>query len=258
MSAGISAAGSTLLHVDHVNKRFGAVVAAADIMLTVQRGECVSLIGSNGAGKTTLVNMITGYLKPDDGRISFGGRDITALAPRAITRLGVARSFQIPQLYGDLTVLDNMLVANACHDQRLSFWQPAQRPEAIDRAEQLLERFRLSDHRGRRVAELPGGVRKLLDIAMALTGAAKLLLLDEPTSGVSAEEKFPMMDTIMSALGHEAMTVLFVEHDMDIVERYASRVVAFYAGRIIADDAPAAALAEDDVRRYVTGELLAE
>ena len=258
MSAGISAAGSTLLHVDHVNKRFGAVVAAADIMLTVQRGECVSLIGSNGAGKTTLVNMITGYLKPDDGRISFGGRDITALAPRAITRLGVARSFQIPQLYGDLTVLDNMLVANACHDQRLSFWQPAQRPEAIDRAEQLLERFRLSDHRGRRVAELPGGVRKLLDIAMALTGAAKLLLLDEPTSGVSAEEKFPMMDTIMSALGHEAMTVLFVEHDMDIVERYASRVVAFYAGRIIADAAPAAALAEDDVRRYVTGELLAE
>ena len=258
MSAGISAAGSTLLHVDHVNKRFGAVVAAADIMLTVQRGECVSLIGSNGAGKTTLVNMITGYLKPDDGRIAFDGRDVTALAPRTITRLGVARSFQIPQLYGDLTVFDNLLVANACQDQRLSFWQPAQRPEAIDRAEQLLERFRLSDHRGRRVAELPGGVRKLLDIAMALTGAAKLLLLDEPTSGVSAEEKFPMMDTIMSALGHEAMTVLFVEHDMDIVERYASRVVAFDAGRIIADDAPAAALAEDDVRRYVTGELLAE
>ena len=247
-----------LLEARGLNKRFGAVVAAADLQVDLAAGERVSLIGSNGAGKTTLVNMITGYLKPDDGRISFGGRDITALAPRAITRLGVARSFQIPQLYGDLTVLDNMLVANACHDQRLSFWQPAQRPEAIDRAEQLLERFRLSDHRGRRVAELPGGVRKLLDIAMALTGAAKLLLLDEPTSGVSAEEKFPMMDTIMSALGHEAMTVLFVEHDMDIVERYASRVVAFYAGRIIADDAPAAALAEDDVRRYVTGELLAE
>jgi branched-chain amino acid transport system ATP-binding protein len=246
-----------LLEARGLNKRFGAVVAAADLQVDLAVGERVSLIGSNGAGKTTLVNMITGYLKPDDGRISFGGRDITALAPRAITRLGVARSFQIPQLYGDLTVLDNMLVANACHDQRLSFWQPAQRPEAIDRAEQLLERFRLSDHRGRRVAELPGGVRKLLDIAMALTGAAKLLLLDEPTSGVSAEEKFPMMDTIMSALGHEAMTVLFVEHDMDIVERYASRVVAFYAGRIIADDAPAAALAEDDVRRYVTGELLA-
>ena len=258
VTADIPAAGPALLHVDRVNKRFGAVVAAADITLTIGRGERVSLIGSNGAGKTTLVNMVTGYLKPDDGRIAFDGRDVTALAPRAITRLGVARSFQIPQLYGDLTVLDNLLVANACQDQRLSFWQPAQRPEAIDRAERLLERFRLGEHRGRRVAELPGGVRKLLDIAMALTGAPKLLLLDEPTSGVSAEEKFPMMDTIMSALGQEAMTVLFVEHDMEIVERYASRVVAFYAGRVIADGTPEAALGTADVRRYVTGELLAE
>jgi branched-chain amino acid transport system ATP-binding protein len=258
VSADILEGGPALLHIDRVNKRFGAVVAAADITMSVRRGERVSLIGSNGAGKTTLVNMITGYFKPDDGRIAFDGRDITALSPRAITRLGVARSFQIPQLCGDLTVLDNLLVANACHDRRLSFWQPAQRAEAIDRAEQLLERFRLGEHRERRVAELPGGVRKLLDIAMALTGAPKLLLLDEPTSGVSAEEKFPMMDTIMSALGHEAMTVLFVEHDMEIVERYASRVVAFYAGRVIADATPEAALGADDVRRYVTGELLAE
>ena len=247
-----------MLEARGLEKRFGAVVAAANINIHINAGERVSLIGSNGAGKTTFVNMITGYLKPDEGRISFDGRDITPLAPRAITRLGVARSFQIPQLYGDLSVLDNMLVANACHDQRLSFWQPARRASAIDRADALLERFRLDEHRERRVAELPGGIRKLLDIAMALTAAPKLLLLDEPTSGVSAEEKFPMMETIMSALGQEAMTVLFVEHDMDIVERYASRVVAFYSGRIIADGAPAEALATDDVRRYVTGELLQE
>ena len=247
-----------LLLAEGVNKRFGAVVAAGDITIAIQPAERVSLIGSNGAGKTTFVNMITGYMKPDAGRIVFDGRDVTALDPRAITRLGVARSFQIPQLYGDLSVLDNMLVANACHDQRLSFWLPAHRVDAVARAEQLLERFRLAEHRARRVAELPGGVRKLLDIAMALTGAPKLLLLDEPTSGVSAEEKFPMMDTIMTALGHEAMTVLFVEHDMDIVTRYAGRVVAFYAGRIVADGPPQEALATDDVRRYVTGELLAE
>ncbi|MDM0002396.1 ABC transporter ATP-binding protein [Variovorax sp. J22P240] len=249
---------SAMLEAHGVSKRFGAVVAAADIRIAIAAGERVSLIGSNGAGKTTFVNMITGYLKPDEGRITLDGQDVTALAPRAITRLGVARSFQIPQLYGDLTTLDNMLVANACHDQRLSFWQPARRSEALDRADALLERFRLTEHRQRRVAELPGGVRKLLDIAMALTAAPKLLLLDEPTSGVSAEEKFPMMETIMAALGQEAMTVLFVEHDMDIVERYASRVVAFYSGRIIADDTPLAALATDDVRRYVTGELLQE
>ncbi len=248
-----------LLEAKGLEKRFGAVVAASDIDIGISAGERVSLIGSNGAGKTTFVNIITGYLKPDAGSIHFDGHDITALDSRAVTRRGVARSFQIPQLYGDLTVLDNMLVANACHDQRLSFFQPARRPAAIARAEALLERFRLIEHRERRVAELPGGVRKLLDIAMALTGQPKLLLLDEPTSGVSAEEKFPMMDTIMDALGQEKdTTVLFVEHDMDIVERHASRVVAFYAGRIIADDVPAVALAADDVRRYVTGELLQE
>ena len=250
---------TVILQARGVGKRFGAVVAAADINISIQSGERVSLIGSNGAGKTTFVNMITGYLKPDAGQIVFDGRDITALQPRTITRLGMARSFQIPQLYADLTVLDNMLVANACHDQRLSFWQPARRIEAVERAEVLLERFRLNEHRDRRVAELPGGVRKLLDIAMALTGSPKLLLLDEPTSGVSAEEKFPMMDTIMNALGQEqSTTVLFVEHDMDIVARHASRVVAFYSGRIIVDDAPTVALANDDVRRYVTGELLQE
>ena len=249
----------SMLHAQGLNKRFGAVVAAADINIRIERGERVSLIGSNGAGKTTFVNMVTGYLKPDTGTITLDGTDITPLEPRAITQSGVARSFQIPQLFGQLSVIDNMLVANACHDRRLSFFQSAQRREAIARAEGLLERFRLAEHRQRRVSELPGGVRKLLDIAMALTTAPKLLLLDEPTSGVSAEEKFPMMATIMDALGQEVnTTVLFVEHDMDIVERHASRVIAFYAGRVIADDTPAVALATDDVRRYVTGELLAE
>jgi branched-chain amino acid transport system ATP-binding protein len=248
-----------LLEVRGVGKRFGAVVAAADINASVRPGERVSLIGSNGAGKTTFVNMITGYLKPDAGRIRFDGRDITALHPRAIVRLGVARSFQIPQLFRELTVLDNMLVAAACHDKHLSVWQAARRDSTLARAESLLQRFGLADQRERRVVELPGGVRKLLDIAMALTVRPKLLLLDEPTSGVSAEEKFPMMDTLISALGSERdTTVLFVEHDMDIVARYADRVIAFASGRIIADDVPAKALATDDVRRYVTGELLQE
>ena len=248
-----------VLQARAVEKKFGAVVAAANINIDIFAGERVSLIGSNGAGKTTFVNMITGYLKPDQGQILLDGHDITPLYPRAITQLGVARSFQIPQVYGELNVLENMLVANTCHDQRLSFWQPARRRQAIERADTLLNRFALTEHRERRVAELPGGIRKLLDIAMALTSSPKLLLLDEPTSGVSAEEKFPMMETIMAGLGQEqSTTVLFVEHDMEIVSRYASRVVAFYSGRIIADDKPEVALAEDDVRRYVTGELLSE
>ena len=250
-----------LLEAKGLEKRFGAVVAASAVNISVKAGERVSLIGSNGAGKTTFVNMITGYLKPDEGKITLDGQDITPLAPRDITRLGVARSFQIPQLYGDLTALDNMLVANACHDQKLSFWQPARRPQAIGRAEQLLERFGLIEHRGRRVAELPGGVRKLLDIAMALTGQPKLLMLDEPTSGVSADEKFTTMDTVMTAIERgtqgRPVTAVFVEHDMDIVERYASRVIAFYSGRVIADGSSAQVLADPEVQRYVTGNVRA-
>jgi branched-chain amino acid transport system ATP-binding protein len=238
-----------------IQKRFGAVVAAADIHMEIPHGQKLSLIGSNGAGKTTFVNMITGFIKPDAGQILLHGEDITGLEPRRITRMGVARSFQIPQLYKDLNVLDNMLVAVASQHDNLSFWRPAKNAAAIERAHQLLERFELAVHAERVVGELPGGVRKLLDIAMALTKQPKLLLLDEPTSGVSADEKFPMMDTVMRALAQEAVTVLFVEHDMDIVERYADRVIAFYSGRIIADDLPAAALAAPDVRRYVTGTL---
>jgi len=250
---------AALLEAQGVGKRFGAVVAAADINIGVRAGERVSLIGSNGAGKTTFVNMITGYLKPDAGHIRFDGRDITALHPRTIVGLGVARSFQIPQLFGELSVLDNMLVASACQGTHMSYTKAARDAAAVARTEALLQRFALTEHRERRVSELPGGVRKLLDIAMALTVRPKLLLLDEPTSGVPAEEKFPMMDTIMAALGSQRdTTVLFVEHDMDIVERYAERVIAFYSGRIIADDVPAQALATDDVRRYVTGELLQE
>lgn len=249
-----------LLEASRIEKRFGAVVAASDINISVKHGERVSLIGSNGAGKTTFVNMITGYLKPDAGRIALDGQDITPLAPRAISHLGVARSFQIPQLFPELSALDNMLVAKACTDKRLSFWRPAHRRETVDEADELLLRFGLGQYRNQRVAELPGGVRKLLDIAIAMTGEPKLLLLDEPTSGVSAEEKFPMMDAIMLALEGGArdatkppVTVLFVEHDLDIIERYSQRVIAFYSGRIIADDVPSQALASSEVQRYVTG-----
>lgn len=248
---------SPLLSARGVNKRFGAVVAAEDINIDVPAGQRLSLIGSNGAGKTTFVNMVTGYLKPDSGEIRLTGDDITRLSPRHIARLGICRSFQIPQLCLDMTAEENLLVAIASASPKgVSLWRPAGDEGGHERAGVLLERFRLAAYAHRLVSELPGGVRKLLDIAMAMTGAPKLLLLDEPTSGVSAEEKFPMMATIMEALSNGATTtVLFVEHDMEIVARHSGRVVAFYAGRIIADAAPAVALAADEVRRYVTGEL---
>jgi branched-chain amino acid transport system ATP-binding protein len=246
---------NALLSARGLGKHFDGVVAADQVTIDVPAGARIGLIGSNGAGKTTFVNMITGYLKPDAGEILFNGNDITALGPREIMRLGIARSFQIPQLCAEMTVLDNMLVAAACGDGALSFWRPARTEVKRQRANALLERFALGAHARRRVAELPGGVRKLLDIAMALTHGPKLLLLDEPTSGVSVEEKFPMMDTIMAALAGVDTTVLFVEHDMDIVTRYSSRVVAFYSGRVLADGPAATVLADAEVRRFVTGSL---
>jgi branched-chain amino acid transport system ATP-binding protein len=241
------------LSAQGLNKHFDGVVAADNVSLAVAAGERVGLIGSNGAGKTTFVNLVTGYLKPDSGRIELEGADITGLGPRQVMRRGVARSFQIPQLCLELSVRDNMLAAAACAEGRLSFWRPAHDAASLERARAILERFSLAMHAERRVAELPGGVRKLLDIAMALTQRPALLLLDEPTSGVSVEEKFPVMDTVMAALEGEHAAVLFVEHDMEIVQRYASRVVAFYSGRILADGAPASVLADADVRRHVTG-----
>ena len=240
-----------------LSKHFDGVVAADAVTIEVAAGERVGLIGSNGAGKTTFVNMITGYLKPDAGAIELDGRDVTALGPREIERLGVARSFQIPQLCAEMRVIDNLIVAGACGDESLSFWRPAHSDFAFSRATSLLKRFSLESHAERRVAELPGGVRKLLDIAMALTRLPRLLLLDEPTSGVSVDEKFPMMETVMAALQGElrgeSTAVLFVEHDMEVVTRYASRVIAFYSGRVLAAGAPATVLADADVRRHVTG-----
>ena len=243
----------TTLSAQRLHKHFDGVVAAEDVSLDVAAGERVGLIGSTGAGKTTFVNMITGYLRPDAGRIELEGADITGLGPRQIVRRGVARSFQVPQLYPELSVMDNVLAASACSGGKLSFWRPAHDPDRLARAHAILERFSLAVHERRRAAELPGGVRKLLDIAMALTRRPSLLLLDEPTSGVSVEEKFPVMDTVMAALEGEQAAVLFVEHDMEIVQRYASRVVAFYSGRVLADGPPGTVLSDADVRRHVTG-----
>ena len=220
-------------------------------------GERLCLIGSNGAGKTTFVNMVTGYLKPSAGSILLAGEDITRRSPREITRRGVARSFQIPQLCLHMTVLENMLTALHCSRAHRHFLKPARDGESLARCEQLLAEFDLATHTTRPVRELPGGVRKLLDIAMALTAHPRLLLLDEPTSGVSADEKFAVMDTVVRAIeahqGRSPVTVVFVEHDMDIVRRYASRVAAFYSGRVIADGPPERVLEDADVQRYVTG-----
>ena len=235
---------SAILVAEGVNKSFDAVTAAADINLAFDRQSVVSLIGANGAGKTTFLNMVTGYLTPNRGRIAFEGRDLVGLTPRAITRLGISRSFQIPQLFQSLSVRENLLVAEAIA-----------KADNIEKATNaMLAQFGLEPYADQPAGLLPEGIRKLLDVAMALVGEPKVLLLDEPTSGVAADEKFGIMDLVMGAARGADVMVLFVEHDMDIVSRYAGRVIAFYDGRVIADGCPRDVLAAAEVRRYVIGE----
>jgi branched-chain amino acid transport system ATP-binding protein len=241
-----------VLEVRNLNRHFGSVIAAANINVAVARGERLGLIGTNGAGKTTFVNMVTGYITPSSGSIVLEGTEITGQPPRTINRAGVSRSFQIPQLFLTLTTEENLIAAlGAAHGYGV---RPYKRIDPALNAilEELLERFKLTEHRATLTSHLSGGVRKLLDIAIAVTRKPRVLLLDEPTSGVASEQKFELMNIVMGALDPE-VTVLFVEHDMDIVAHYAQRVLAFFEGTIIADDAPQAVLANAIVRTHIVG-----
>jgi branched-chain amino acid transport system ATP-binding protein len=249
---------SAILESRNLRKTFGAVTAAADINVSIEADTVVGLIGSNGAGKTTFLNMVTGYLKPSSGSIRFDGRDITALGPRQITRLGICRSFQIPQLFDNLSVSDNLLVGVGIVASAGKSWKNAASMQGApeEAVESMLERFSLQPYRDMTAGTLPEGVRKLLDIAMAMVVRPKILLLDEPTSGVSAEEKFTLMDLVMDAVRVQKITVLFVEHDMEVVTRYTHRVLAFSEGSIIADGEPATVLNDTEVRKYIIGETV--
>jgi branched-chain amino acid transport system ATP-binding protein len=247
---------SVILDARGLNKRFGAVTAANDINVAVEQGAVVGLIGSNGAGKTTFLNMVTGYLAPDTGNILFDGRDITGLKPRQITQKGICRSFQIPQLFNSMTVAENLMVGVGIVASGGARWTSSNAVEGSpeEAVNRMLEQFGLTDLRNQQAGLLPEGTRKLLDIAMAMVVRPRVLLLDEPTSGVSADEKFDLMEMVMAAVRAMQVTVLFVEHDMEVVERYVQRILAFYEGRIIADGPPAEVLRDVEVRRFVIGD----
>jgi branched-chain amino acid transport system ATP-binding protein len=239
-----------ILSVRDLGKRFGAMTAARDITLSVPAQQTVGVIGSNGAGKTTFINMITGHLRPTNGTIHFEERDITGLPSRRITGMGISRSFQVAQIFPSLTVFENMCAAAAVCRAPKTFL------ESVAEAETLLELFEIARYRDTLAATLPQGVRKLLDIGMAVAGSPRLLLLDEPTSGISIEEKFGLMQVVMSALRNRKITVLFVEHDMEIVERFAERVLAFYDGTVIADGTPAETLGDERIQTLISGPRL--
>jgi len=246
---------SALLETVGLTRFFGAVRAAEDLNVQVAQGEMLGIIGSNGSGKTTFLNLATGYLKPERGRILLAGKETTGLSPRAITRMGVARSFQIPQLYLGLTVIENMLLSLAARAGEVGVWAPLHQPQWRAEGLRILAQFALEQYAERSVRELPEGVRKLLDIAIAVALRPRLLLMDEPTAGVSSEDKFEVMDTLVAVLRGSGITTIFVEHDMDVVRRYSQRVLVFDQGLVIADGEPESVLSDAGVRRAVLGHV---
>ena len=245
---------TSILRAENINMSFGMVVAADDVNVVVEPGEFVGIVGANGSGKTTFLNIITGYLTPDSGRILVMNEDATGLAPRMVTKLGVARSFQVPQLYSSMTVLEGMLLSlSAAANESSNFWKPIYRDTWKSEALEILERFGLAEYANRAVNELPQGGRKLLDIALSFALNPKLLLMDEPTSGVSIEDKFQVMDTLVRVLKEGDITTIFVEHDMEVIQRYGERMLVFDTGRVMADGEPEQVLSDPEIKKILLG-----
>ena len=234
-----------LLETHGLTKEFGAHRAVDGVDVAVRAGELVALIGSNGAGKTTLVNLISGLLRADAGTIVFGGQDITRRSVHERIEAGIARSFQLVNLFDQLTVLDNVaLTVFARQGKTAHLWSVAARDTAVaDEAMQVLGQFGLAARARTTAAGLSQGERKLLDVAVAYALRPTLLFLDEPTSGVSTREKAPIMDVVTSVVRQEHITAVVIEHDMDIVFTYSDRIVAMHQGAILAEGTP------DDIRR---------
>jgi branched-chain amino acid transport system ATP-binding protein len=243
-----------LLAIEGLNKRFGGVIASEELALDIAAGELHAVIGPNGAGKTTLVAQLSGQVKPDSGRIRFAGDDITALPMYRRSRLGLARSFQITSLFLDLSVLDNVALAVQAHaGHSFRFWRDARSEAPLrEAARAALDRVGLAARAGFPASALSHGEHRLLELAMALAGSPRMLLLDEPMAGLGPEESARMVG-MLRALKRE-LTILLIEHDMEAVFALADRITVLVYGRVIASGAPADIRANAEVRQAYLGE----
>ena len=241
------------LSTKNVNKRFGQLVVARDISISVPRGERYALIGPNGAGKTTLINLMTGMLRPDGGQIMLGDVDITNLKPDERVKRGLVRTFQINTLFPNLSALEAVILAICERNGDSGTWWkglPSYKDDA-DEAYAILKSLRLGDHAYRTTRELAYGQQRLLEIALALATKPQVLLLDEPAAGVPPDESAELF-SVISELSQD-ITVLFIEHDMNIVFRFASRIIVMVGGAILLEGTPKEISSDPRVREVYLG-----
>ena len=242
-----------MLSTKGLNKRFGSLVVAQDIALELPAGVRYALIGPNGAGKTTLINLLTGMLAPDSGQIFLAGRDITTLAAERRVRAGLARTFQINTLFAALTPLESVAIAVLEREGHAHNWWRALPAfgAPIEEAHGILERLRLAKVAHRATRELAYGQQRLLEIALALATRPRVLLLDEPAAGVPKDESAELF-AVIAGLAQD-LTVLFIEHDMNVVFRFAERIIVMVGGRILAAGAPGEIARDARVREVYLG-----
>jgi ABC-type branched-subunit amino acid transport system ATPase component len=243
-----------LLETRNLQKNFGALAATRDVSFRLAPGARHALIGPNGAGKTTLINLLTGVFRPSSGQVLLKGRDITADAQASRVKLGIARTFQINRLFRGLSVLENVYIAVAeRRGAATTMFRPAgRRSDVVDEAMALLETLRLANDAAHRVAELPYGRQRLVELAIALGLKPEVLLLDEPAAGVPSTESHIILDAIAALPKH--IGVLIIDHDMDLVFRFAERITVLVSGAIFAEGTPKEIAANPQVRAVYLGQ----
>ena len=243
----------TVLSTQDLHKAYGGVQAVRGVSFSVAAGELVAMIGPNGAGKTTCFNLLNGQIEPDSGAILIGGRSIAGFKPRQVWRLGVGRTFQITATFGSMTVRENIQMALLSDAGKL--WVPWGKAAAFktEAAERLLSRVGVLEQAARPCAELAYGDLKRVELAMALANRPRLLLMDEPTSGMAPGERSALMELAADLAHRERIAVLFTEHDMEAVFGHADRVIVLHSGAIIAAGTPAQVRADPRVQEVYLG-----
>ena len=246
---------SEILFSTHMlHKSFGGLHVTNGISLKVARSEFRAIIGPNGAGKSTFFNLVTGFLKPDSGEILFEGKEITGKKPYSLFPLGLSRTFQIANIFSNLSVMGNVQVALLSHHRKLfDFIRDAEK-RFVDSAHELLSQVGLEDLAERSASELSHGDRKKLELAVALTNEPKILFLDEPTAGMAADERIQAIRLVRHIAQERDLTVVFTEHDMQVVFEVADRISVLHQGRIISEGLPQEIRNSKDVQRVYLGE----